>query len=89
MVAGNTTQGPAAKGRLTRTQVAGIAGQLDDFKIAAILETGASVEDLEEAAAWASGESDVMGDMRLRATPAVKALYDILTAEQKFPDERD
>ena len=81
--------GRAADRRVTRAQVIEIAGRLDDFKIAAILETGASVEELEEAAAWATGESDVMGDMRLRPTPAVKALYDILTAEQKFPEERD
>ena len=78
-----------ANAPLTRAQVTEIAGQLDDFKLAAILEGGASVEDLEEAAAWAAGESDVMSAMRLRATPVVKTLYDILTAEQKFPEERD
>ncbi len=79
----------AAKAPVTRAQVAEIAGRLDDFKVVAILEAGASVEDLEEAAAWAIGESDVMAAMRLRATPTVKALYDILTAEQNFPEDRD
>jgi hypothetical protein len=45
---------------LTPQDVRHILGDLDDAKIAAILATEATPEELEEAAAWASGESDVM-----------------------------
>ena len=52
-------------GKLTRETIVGIAGAVGDGKIAAVLASGATAEDLEEAVAWASGENDVMGDERL------------------------
>lgn len=73
---------------LTRAQVAEIVGRIDDVKMAEIIATGAGVEELEEAVAWASGESDVMGKSRLRGSAVVRAVYDILTAEDKYGDER-
>lgn len=84
------TAGPsAAKRRLSHAQVVEIAGQVDDIMAARIIETGATAEDLEEAVAWAAGESDVMGSERKRANTVVHSLYNILTAERKFPDDRD
>jgi hypothetical protein len=52
---------------LTPQDVREIVGDLDDAKIAAILATGANAEQLEEAMAWAAGESDVMGDLSARS----------------------
>lgn len=66
-----------------------IVGPLTDARVMAIIETGATIEQIEEAAAWAEGESDVMGDLRLRATPPVVAVYEILTAEEKYAEDRD
>ncbi len=74
---------------LTHEQVVGVAGRIDDVRVAEIIATGATIEELEEAVAWASGESDVMGDLRLRASPVVGEVYEILTAEEKLADERD
>lgn len=73
---------------VTRAQIAEIARVVDDVRAAEIIATGASVEELEEAVAWASGESDVMGRSRLRGSAVVRAVYDLLTAEEKYGDER-
>ena len=74
---------------LTPQDVKDIVGDLDDAKIAAILATGANAEELEEAVAWASGESDVMGDLERPLTGKVAQLYDILMTGEEFPEERD
>jgi hypothetical protein len=77
-----------AQGRLTREEILEVVGDIDDARAAAIIATGATIEDLEEAVGWAAGESDVMGDLRLRASPVVGEVYDLLTAEEKLGDER-
>ncbi|MFQ5774971.1 MAG: hypothetical protein ACE5GS_10660 [Kiloniellaceae bacterium] len=74
---------------MTREEIAEIVGDIDDVKAVAIIATGATVEDLEEALAWAAGESDVMARSRLRGSAVVSAVYDILTAEEEFGEERD
>ncbi|MFQ5953930.1 MAG: hypothetical protein ACE5JZ_02580 [Kiloniellales bacterium] len=79
----------ASNMRLTHDRVIDIAGDLGDARIARILATGATVEDLEEAVAWAAGESDVMGEERLPLSGRVAKLYEILTADEDYADERD
>jgi hypothetical protein len=74
---------------LTPQDVRDIAGDLDDAKVAAILATGASAEQLEEDMAWASGESDVMGDVERPLSGVVARLYDILMTGEEFPEDRD
>lgn len=74
---------------LTAEQIVDIVGPLTDARIMAIIATGATVEEVEEAAAWADGENDVMGDLRIRATAPIAAVYDILTAEEKYAEDRD
>lgn len=74
---------------ITAEQIIDIVGSLTDARIMAIIATGANVEEVEEAAAWADGESDVMGDLRLRATGPVAAVYDILRTEEKYAEDRD
>ena len=74
---------------LTPQDVRDIARDLDDAKIAAILATGANAEQLNEAMAWASGESDVMGDLERPLEGVVARLYDILMTGEKFPENRD
>ena len=75
--------------RLTPQDVRHIVGDLDDAKIAAILATDATVEELEEAAAWASGESDVMGDLERPLEGVVATVYDILMTDEEFLEDRD
>ena len=80
----------ASAGKLTHDRIIRIAGEISDAKIAAIEATGATLEDLEEAVAWASGESDVMGDERLPLSGLASVVYEILTADEAYDDdERD
>lgn len=88
-MADRTSQRRRARERVTRAHIAELVGDIEDIKAAKIIATGATVEDLEEAAAWAAGETDVLGEARRRGSPIVNAIYDILTAEDKFGDDRD
>ncbi len=74
-------------GTLTHEMIAAVVGDIDDMRAAEIIATGATIEELEEAVAWAARESDVMGDLRLRGSPVVGKVYDLLTAEEKLGDE--
>ncbi len=74
---------------VTPAQVSEIVGPLTDARATAIIATGATMEQIAEAAAWADGESDVMGGLRLRAAPAVVAVYEILREEQRYAEDRD
>jgi hypothetical protein len=71
----------------TRDDVVHLLGDISDHKVVEILETGATLEQLEEAAAWLAGESDVMGEERLPLTGAAAKVYDII-ARDELP-ERD
>jgi len=71
---------------LTPQDVRHILGDLDDAKIAAILATDATSEELEEAAAWASGESDVMGELERPLEGVVATVYDILMTGEELED---
>ena len=79
----------ADKPQVTAEQIIDIVGPLTDARVMAIIATGATIEQIEEAAAWADGESDVMGDLRLAATSPVAAVYDILRTEEKYAEDRD
>lgn len=74
---------------LNRALVVEAVGRISDAKVAAIIATGASLEELEEAIAWVAGESDVMSEQRLRASAAVGEIYDILIAEEEYEPERE
>ena len=80
---------PSSRHRVTREEIAHTVGEISDAKIIAIISSGASLKELEEAVAWASAESDVMGELeRPLAGPAAR-VYDILTAEEEPDEERD
>lgn len=74
---------------LSHAQILEVAGNIDDAKAAAIQASGATLEQLECAVAWASGESDVMGKERRPLSGIVGELYEILTADEDYGDERD
>ena len=74
------------KTALTRQDIHRIVGDVDDETATAIMATGASPAQLEEAIHWASGESDAMGHERKPLSGTVAALYDILNATRDFAD---
>lgn len=77
------------RAKATARDAVEILGPMPDARLAAILATGATTRQIEEAAAWAAGASDVMGQMRRPVSGPVAAVYDILTASEAFADEQD
>ena len=81
--------GPAAQPQgLTYQEIVKITGPIDAAKIAGIMAARPTAEELEEAVVWATGASDVMGELRRPLAGRVARLYDILTADRSF-EERD
>ena len=72
---------------LAASEVRHLCGDVADWKVSAILATGADVDDIEAAIAWAAGEDDVMGEERRPLAGAAAAVYDILTADDEYGDE--
>jgi len=72
---------------LTRAEIVGVCGDILDWKIKAIIESGATLPELETAAAWAAGADEVLGEEREPLTGATAAVYDILTADEEFDEE--
>ena len=73
----------------TRDDVIHLLGDVSDHKVVEILETGTTLEQLEEAAAWLAGESDVMGEERLPLTGAAAKVYEIIARDELPERERD
>ncbi|MBI4183015.1 MAG: hypothetical protein HY521_03325 [Proteobacteria bacterium] len=79
---------PTARPHLTRDDVIRVlGGQVADHTIAAIIATGATPEELLEAYAWATGQSDVMGEVERPRAGAVGQVYEILTADEEEPED--
>ncbi len=78
----------AATQKLDAELVGRLCGDVLDTTVAAIVETGASVADLEAAMAFIYGESDAMGEERRPLSGAAAQIYDLLIAEQDTADER-
>lgn len=72
-----------AKSALTREQVVHMCGGIPDWKIAAILRSGATANELERALAWVEGESDVAGEARLPLSGRTADLYEILVGDEE------
>ena len=74
----------------TLAEIRELVGDLEAAKLEAILATGATAGQIEEAMAWAAGESDVMGGEleRLLAGP-VAVVYEILASELPPLEDRD
>jgi hypothetical protein len=78
-----------ARQLLTREQVIAIVGELSDARTAAILKTGATVDELEEAAVLLAGASDVVGHEGHKTSRVVAQLYEILAPTVEEELERD
>jgi hypothetical protein len=70
-------------------EITAILGDIEAAKAKAILATGATPAEIEEARSWAAGESDVMGgDLARPLSGPVAAVYEILCIEEPL-DDRD
>ena len=68
------------------TQVRHLVGPVADDTILAVLETGASVEELEVVASYLEGEGNHVDRVGHPMTGKVGQLYDILIADELFAD---
>ncbi len=75
---------------LSRARIAEICGDITDAQASALVRIGATEEELEAAALWAAGDTELLarGDGH-PLTGRAAAAYDILTTANEFDDEPD
>ncbi len=73
---------------LSAEEIRRIAGEISDARVLAILDLDPSRDELEQAAAWAEGQSDVLGELELPLSGVVSELHEILTAGEEWEEER-
>jgi len=71
----------------TATEIRRLCGELQDWKVAAIEATGATIEEVEEAAAWAAGDDEILGDARRALSGGAAAVYDLLALADDFESD--
>jgi hypothetical protein len=64
-----------------------LCGDIEDWKISAIIGTGATMAELEEAVAWSLGQDDLMVEEHKSLSGEVAQVYEILTSDQFDDDE--
>jgi hypothetical protein len=72
---------------LSHEDVAHLVGDLEDATVAAILATGATYQDIEQALKWAGAAPD---EPRLNAhgmTPTAELVFDILVSDPAYAEE--
>jgi hypothetical protein len=67
--------------RPSRDEIVHLVGDADDSVVTAILATGASYAEIEEAVEWAAGDAELLAKAGHTLEPAAQAVYDILTDE--------
>lgn len=67
---------------LTHDDILHLCGELPDWKVARILASEATYEDLNTAMTWAGGQDDVIGPAEHPLTGRAAALYEIITADE-------
>lgn len=74
----------------TLAEIREMVGDVEAAKLEAILATRATPGQIEEAMAWAAGESDVMGgELERPLAGPVAAVYEILASELPPLEDRD
>lgn len=62
-------------------------GGISDHTLLKVVETGATLEQLEEVAMWLAQEDDVMGEARRPLTGVPAEILDWLERDEGFPEE--
>lgn len=68
---------------MTRQDVVSVLGSIDDATIAEIIASGASLEELREAWAWAFGDEALMSQGRPLPGTRVAALMDLIEPDDE------
>jgi hypothetical protein len=67
---------------LTHEDIQHLCGELPDWKIARILASEATYEDLKMAMTWAGGQDDTIGPAEHPLAGLAAYLYEIITADE-------
>jgi hypothetical protein len=89
MAGPNLNDTPTRGDRLTRADIDHIVGEITDTQATALLALGLTQAELEQAAMWASGQSDVMARERRPPVGRVAAACEILAPEFEPDDGLD
>ncbi|NIX78392.1 hypothetical protein [Microvirga terricola] len=73
---------------VSRAEILTLLGDLSDEAVVSIMESGATLEDIETALQWAASEDDVMGKSGHTLSGPAAAVYDILLAESDTNGDR-
>lgn len=71
-------------GQLSAAEVIRLAGDLDDETVVAVIATGATAADIEQAVKWAGGDAESLGKSGYSLTGVAAAVFDILTTCPAF-----
>ena len=74
----------AAQPQIEAADVRRLCGDILDWKVDAILASGATIGDVEVAMAWVTGGDDVMGEARAPLSGAAARVYDLLASDEDF-----
>jgi hypothetical protein len=67
---------------VTHDDILHLCGELPDWKVARILASEATYEDLATTMAWVGGQDDVIGPAEHPLIGRAAALYEIITADE-------
>jgi hypothetical protein len=85
----NRNAGLSALAPVTHKDVLQLAGDLDDATVVAILKTGASYVEIEQAVKWLTGDAEDLGKQGRVPSSAASAVYDILMTDPAFNLSRE
>jgi hypothetical protein len=77
------------KAKLEAEDVRRLCGEIVDWKVRAIIESGASIADVELAMARLTGADDILRDQPQPLDGAAALVYDLLASGEDFPGESD
>jgi hypothetical protein len=73
--------------RLTREEVLHIVGRMDDFRVAEIIASGATKDELLEARQWVSSDDSIQRALHRQPHGRVARLCEILSADEPDLEE--
>jgi len=65
-----------------------LVGELEPARLAEIEKLQATIEEIEEAVAYAAGEDDVMGEARIPLIGRAAEVYEIIQIDEAMDEER-
>jgi hypothetical protein len=79
----------APSATITHEDIQHLCGELADWKVARILASEATYEDLKAAMMWAGGQDDVIGPAEHPLVGQAALIYEIITADEDIWGENE